>query len=182
MRITPLLLLFLLLPPSLYAAKAEKRCFTAFQGVNESSPGHYEVSDGRFFASAEVMPNETSFIGDPIAGQRTISITIYLKDTQGRSPLSGADQYQKILQHFDGKFDQIQGMWNKPIGAAELSDNLQQFNQLTSGPNALLPEQAALQTWSGQQAAAAGYTKVVVHKLSGTAGHYTHVTVRFKKP
>lgn len=165
-----------------HAAKNRPLCVSTLTILNHSNPDRYSVEDGRFFVTAEIMPNGVSFLGEPVPGQRTLSINLHLKDKHGRSQLRGKEEFQKVLKHFEGRFDQIRGVWMEPIGRAELSDNLAEINRLTQGPNALAPEEAARQTWSGQQAVAAGYSKVEIQELDGEPGHYTEVTVLFKKP
>ena len=156
-------------------------CASAFEGVDESSELRYSVEDGDFFVTAEVMPNEQGFLPPEIPGQRSLDINLQLKHKAGRSRLRGKDQFGKVLTHFAGKFDQVCGSWTAPVGE-ELSDNMETFNALTSGPEALAPEAAALKTWFGERASAAGYTRAVVSKLEGAPGNYTFVTVFFKKP
>jgi hypothetical protein len=41
---------------------------------------------------------------------------------------------------------------------------------------------ARLETWTGQQATKAGYSRVVIRSLEGPAGHYSKVTVSFFHP
>lgn len=156
-------------------------CGSAFEILNETTPDRYSLTDDNFFVSAEVMPTEAGFLGNPVPGRRTLAMNFSLKNKEGRSQLRGKEEFKKVLAHFAGRFDQIRGTWIESQ-EGELSDNLDQFNKLTSGPGALPPEKAALMTWTGQQAAAAGYTEAVVLRLDGEAGRYTQVVTVFRKP
>ncbi len=154
--------------------------------VNNSHPDRYAVAEAegenhRFFATAEIMGDGKNVLASPIPGKRTLALSITLKDKDGRSSvLRGKEEFKKILKHFEGRFDQIEGNWNKQ--GDELSDNLDEINRLTSGAHALSLKEAALKTWTGQQAAAAGYTQVHVEEMNGNQGQYSQVIVKFKKP
>lgn len=151
--------------------------------ATKTLPPRYDVIDGRYYAHAEVMPNKTSYTGPIVPGERTLEINLYLRSSQGRSSkLKGKEQFKKILQHFAGHFDQIKGTWFRLGLPGELSDNLDKVNELTGGKNPLTIEQATLQTWTGQQAAAAGYTEVKVEYAEGEPGNYTNVSVFFCPP
>lgn len=55
--------------------------------------------------------------------------------------------------------------------------NLVKFNELTQ--TGMSAPAAALGTWTGEQAAAAGFKRVTVRKLVGQPGNYTEVNVLF---
>lgn len=123
---------------------------------------------------------------------RTLELFFVLKGvlTGARIPgFEGEDQYRKVMEHFAGQFNRIQGHWGQPY-----SDNLDQANKLTASGLSL--EEAAKLTWSGRQAAKYGYTEVTVDYLDladwtpgkgqkgtrGEPGDYDQVLVYFSKP
>ena len=75
-----------------------------------------------------------------------------------------------ILRHFGGKVRGIKGEWT-------YETNLMKFNELTAGGKSA--REAALGTWTGEQAAANGYRNVIVRSLEGKPGSYTKVDVLF---
>ncbi len=153
-------------------------CGPALEDLTSSR--HYELAEGRFFASAEVMPNENGYAGPVVPGQRSLDLNLRLKDKEGRSELlRGKVEFHRIVRYFDGQFDQILGNWLS-VHQDDLSDNLEQFNRLTA--QGMKPEEAAINTWSGQRAKEAGYDAVSFKTLEGTPGAYTQVKVRFRKP
>jgi hypothetical protein len=102
-----------------------------------------------------------------------IAMVLRTKWKGKRSPLlKGSEQFKKILKHFRGRFKGIRGSWS-------YGDNLNTFNRLIR--KGLSPEEAALKTWTGQQASGAGYTKVIVRSLEGTPGNFKKVVVTFTK-
>jgi len=121
----------------------------------------HEVSNPRLYAEGSVNSR----------GELSISIRTQL-ESGIRSPLlKGQEQFNKILQFFAGKFSSIKGNW-------QFGSNLAKVNELTSGGKMSLGE-AAAQTWTGQQAAAAGFPKVTVLNTEGLPGAYKAVQVRF---
>jgi hypothetical protein len=107
------------------------------------------------------------------AGTTELSLTIRtVVDGQRSKVMRGATEFRAILDHFEGKFDGIRGAWS-------YGDNLAEFNKLTAARKSL--EEAALGTWTGEQAIAAGYAKVTVRSVIGTPGAYTKVDVLFHK-
>lgn len=158
-----------------------ERCGHFFRYLDESVSGHFEVRDDPFYVSAEVMPNEKNYLGAPIPGQRTLDPSFYLRTREGRSTaLSGKTQFQRMLKHFEGEFDQILGQFKAPQ-EGELSDILEQFNQLTGGESRMSPEEAALKIWFGERAAEAGYGSIEVKELKGSPGAFTSVTILYRK-
>ncbi|MDZ8263104.1 SpvB/TcaC N-terminal domain-containing protein [Nostoc sp. ChiQUE01b] len=132
--------------------------------VDRSIPGErYFVQDTanqRFYAEGTVSPR----------GELSISIRTRLETGERSILLRGAEQFQRILQFFQGKFTSIKGNW-------QYGTNLARVNELTG--QGLTLEQAAAQTWTGQQATAAGFANVHVVASEGTSGAYTSVQVRF---
>ncbi len=106
-------------------------------------------------------------------GMLNITLRTRLEDGTRSSAIRGAEQFQAIIQHFAGRSKGIRGSWT-------YGDNLDAFNQATVA--GLPPEEAALVTWSGKQAAQAGYTRVIILLLSGLPGDYTSVKVNFLRP
>jgi hypothetical protein len=104
-----------------------------------------------------------------------LSLVIRTKLPNGErsTVLRGAEQFKKILVHFAGRFKGIRGSWS-------FDDNLAAFNRavLAGEPH----EEAALKTWTGQQAAAAGYGRVVIRSLEGQPGSYEKVVASFLRP
>jgi hypothetical protein len=103
----------------------------------------------------------------------TLLIRTKLPTGQRSTVLRGADQFRKILVHFAGRFKSIRGSWS-------YDDNLATFNRAVLA--GLSQEEAALKTWTGQQAAAAGYTRAVIRSVEGQPGNYTKVVASFLQP
>lgn len=126
-----------------------------------------------------------------VMSNRQLRINIYTKGQQGQrnSYLRGRDQFKKILNHFEGKFDEILGWWVRfevelatynGTDASEVGDNLAEFNQNIR--NGFSVEDAAFETWTGRQAKANKFTKVHVTRMSGAPGNYYDVTAIFSRP
>jgi len=103
-------------------------------------------------------------------GELSITLRTRLEDSTRSPLLRSAEQFERILSHFSGKFMVIQESWS-------FGDNLAAFNRATA--SGMPVEDAARQTWTGRQATAAGYARVVVRLLQGTPGAYTRVKVVF---
>jgi hypothetical protein len=162
---------------------ARARCRDEVAALVQRFSDAYVVSDGGYYVRAGVMPSEKGYLGPVVSGRRTLEMSLYLRDAEGRSStLRGKEQFQQILRHFAGAFDQILGAWISPNAADELSDNLDQFNRLTAAGSSLSVEEAARQTWTGKLAVEAGYSKVEVLSLEGTRGNYRLVKFLFSKP
>ena len=136
--------------------------------INDSTSDRYIVWDSsnpQFKAFAHVEDDEIF-----------INLRTELETANGvvkSSVLRGREQFQKILQFFTGRFKGIRGSWS-------FGTNLEAFNKaITAG---MSPVEAALKTWTGQQAKDAGYSRVVIRSLEGPAGHYSKVTVSFFHP
>ena len=89
--------------------------------------------------------------------------------------LRGQEQFEAILDHFGSRVKRVIGYW-----LAE-GDNLETFNRLTAPPERLPPQDAALLTWTGQQASKAGYSKVRIEELAGSPGRYFIVQIAFER-
>jgi len=137
--------------------------------INDSSSDRYYVWDSsnpqfKVFAHVDY-------------GELIINLRTQLKTADGTTVrstvLRGSEQFQKILQFFKGRFDRILGTWY-------FDTNIEAFNKaITAG---MSPEAAALNTWTGQQASAAGYSRVVILSLEGSPGNYSKVKVTFHRP
>jgi len=103
-------------------------------------------------------------------GELAITLRTRLEDGTRSPVLRGSEQFERILAHFSGKFLGIQGSWS-------FGDNLAAFNRAIAQGSSIAD--AALQTWTGRQATAAGYARVVVRSLEGAPGAYTKVKVTF---
>lgn len=134
--------------------------------VDRSVPGErYFIQDTahqRFYAEGTVSSR----------GELSISIRTRLESGVRSTLLRGREQFQRILQFFEGGFTSIKGNW-------QFGSNLARFNELTA--QGVAPAEAALQTWTGQQAAAAGFRTVRVLSLEGSPGEYTSVQVLFNQ-
>lgn len=135
--------------------------------VDNSRPDMYLVQD---------INHEDFEISGKVEG-RDLYVSFQTKLEDGtRSQLYAKEHFPKIVKHFEGRFDRIMGKWQ--IGP--MATNLNTFNFLTGTKKT--PEEAALNTWTGRQAAAQGYTKVIFKTLEGRRGKYTSVVVAFEKP
>lgn len=88
--------------------------------------------------------------------------------------IRGAEQFAAIINHFGkGRIKKILAIWSD-------GDNLDAFNALTA--QGVSNADAALGTWTGGQAKAAGYGNVtgVDAYPPGRPGHYRAVTVYFE--
>jgi len=134
--------------------------------VKAARDGFYAISDSsnpRFQATGELSHN----------GTLTVTMRTVLENGVRSTVLRGTEAFQTILSHFGSAVRTIRGSWS-------YGNNLATFNRLTAG--GMKPEAAAAQTWTGQQAATAGFTKVTVGPLEGTVGNYTNVQVTYTRP
>lgn len=132
--------------------------------VNNSTSDTYWVTDSaipRASARGEITPR----------GELSITMRTVLEDGTRSTVLRGAEQFQRILNYFAGRFTSIKGSW-------QYGTNLAKINELTGKGMSL--EAAAAETWTGQQAAQAGYKAVRILNTQGTPGNYTSVQVRFE--
>ena len=87
------------------------------------------------------------------------------------------DEFQNTLAHFGrSRIKAIRGTWDSFGG--ELADNLNQFH---TNVRTMSPEQAALKTWTGEQARQAGFGNVTIKTLipENSAGPFDLVVVEF---
>jgi RHS repeat-associated protein len=91
-------------------------------------------------------------------------------ETSRSMNLSGSVELQAILQHFGGRITAIEGNWQR-------GDNLAKFNSLRKAGKS--PDEAALGTWTGTRAQAAGFGRPVVEPLNGPPGAHPFVKVLF---
>ena len=132
--------------------------------VDRSTPARYHVSDaGNERLSAFATVEE---------GEILITLRAQLPDGTRSPLLRGAEQFQRILAHFSGRFRGIRGSWS-------YGDNLEAFNNAIRAGRTL--EAAALETWTGQQAAAAGYTHVIIRSTEGAPGNFQRALVVFER-
>lgn len=146
-------------------AKRGPSCAKALQRrgpIDRSTSDVYYVTSGPFYAVGSLNRN----------GLALDLKTRNIKSGRRSRILSGKDQFQKILNYFEGQFAFISGVWFE-------GDNIATFNRLTGAGVSV--EEAALQTWTGQQAKAAGYTEPKVHRLYGKTGRYIIVEIDFYK-
>jgi hypothetical protein len=137
--------------------------------INDSTSDRYFVWDSsnpQFKAFAHVEDDEIF-----------INLRTELETANGvvkSAVLRGSEQFQRILQFFAGRFKGIRGSWS-------FGTNLEAFNKaILAGMSPV--DAARLETWTGQQATKAGYSRVVIRSLEGPAGHYSKVTVSFFHP
>lgn len=130
--------------------------------ISRITEDRYLVSDAsniRFQAFAYV---ENGFL--------QITLRTKLENGTRSKVLQGAEQFQLILQHFTGRFHAIRGNW-------VYGDNLRSFNVGVAAGMSL--EQAALQTWTGRQATAAGFGRVEIVEVYDLLGSFSQVKVNF---
>jgi hypothetical protein len=126
---------------------------------------HYSVADPldpRFQASATVQ-----------RGELLLTIRVRLESGERAPALREAEQFRKIVTHFARRFHSIDVSWT-------YGDDLAAFNRAVAAGAA--PEEAALRTWTGQQAGAAGYSRPQIRSLERRPGRYSKVAVSFSKP
>jgi hypothetical protein len=102
-----------------------------------------------------------------------ISLRTRLETGERSTVLRGGEQFERILEHFKGRYTGIRGSWY-------FEDNLAGFNRAIG--EGKTPEAAALETWTGQQAQRAGYTRATILQTEGAVGSYTKVEVVFTRP
>jgi len=110
-----------------------------------------------------------------LKGNGLIVASIRAKIDGKRSKLiRGAEQFDIILAHF-GSARGFEASW-------QYGDNLAKFNELTA--KGIKPEEAALQTWTGQQCQRHGFArevKIVETSPKDSPGAYKTVKVHFLK-
>jgi hypothetical protein len=131
------------------------------------SMDHYDYSvsdpiDPRFQASATVLH-----------GELLLTIRTQLESGERAPALREADQFRRIVTHFARRFHSISVSWS-------YGDDLAAFNRAAAA--GATPEEAALRTWTGQQAALAGFSCVQIRSLERQPGRYSKVAVSFCEP
>jgi hypothetical protein len=106
-------------------------------------------------------------------GELSVSIRTTLENGVRSKLLKGYEQFQKIVAFFGNHVQSIKGNW-------QFGSNLAKINELTIGGKLSLQE-AAAQTWTAQQAGAAGFGRITVIGAEGTPGKYTTVQVLFQR-
>ncbi|HYH16506.1 MAG TPA: hypothetical protein VD794_14855, partial [Flavisolibacter sp.] len=121
-----------------------------------------DISNRRFNAEGRVNEN----------GQLDITIRTKLESGERSSNLNAEEQFQKILEHFEGRFESIKGNW-------QYETNLEMFKKFIK--EGFTREQAALKTWTGKQAGKAGYNIVEIIEVTIKDSPKDTVKVIFKK-
>jgi hypothetical protein len=132
--------------------------------INRSTPERYLMVDAEHKMFSAVGHIESG-------GELSLQIRTE-KDGLRSEVLRGADEFKEILNHFEGRVKSIRGAWN-------YGTNLEKFNELVAAGKSA--EEAALGTWTGQQAVKAGFGKVTIRQLYGKPGAYDKVFVLFTK-
>ncbi|MEV0108680.1 hypothetical protein AB0H42_20400 [Nocardia sp. NPDC050799] len=110
--------------------------------------------------------------GKVLGSSLFVSLRTELENGQRSTLLNGAEQFQTILKFFEGKFTSIVGNW-------QFGSNLAGLNELTG--KGLSLEVAAAKTWTGKQAAKAGFERVEIVNVEGSPGEYTSAMVEFNR-
>ncbi|MFI6368330.1 hypothetical protein ACIBG0_37015 [Nocardia sp. NPDC050630] len=110
--------------------------------------------------------------GKVLGSSLFVSLRTKLENGQRSTLLNGAEQFQTILKFFEGKFTSIVGNW-------QFGSNLAGLNELTG--KGLSLEAAAARTWTGKQAAKAGFERVEIVNVEGSPGEYTSAMVEFTR-
>ncbi|MBK8722983.1 MAG: hypothetical protein IPL95_12165 [Saprospiraceae bacterium] len=105
-------------------------------------------------------------------GVLTITMRTELEDGTRSKLLKGKEQYDKILQYFGDRIKKIKGSW-------QYGSNLQKFLEIKSEGKS--DEEAALGTWSGQQADKNGFKKAEVSIQKDSNGKIIKIEVYFYK-
>lgn len=144
------------------------------------------LSDYAFMASDETIEiSENSFVYHDLGydfhflaevRERTLALDVLLVDPDRkiRSHYSGSNLYQKAMEHFGPlNIDVIEGLWQS-------GDNYEAF--LENVARGLSPEEAALHTWSGQQARLFGFSEVRKLDWNKLSKRPEKIVVEFVRP
>lgn len=148
--------------------------------------------NGQKYPRATVIKAEESFIKSPTEyryydttydfhfiailtkGELTLDILLVDPVRKIRSQYSGADLYQKAIEHFGAyNIQRISGLWDG-------GDNYEKFVELKN--KGYSDEDAALNTWSGQQAAKYGFIQIESIKYNKVKRRPQKVEVIFTRP
>jgi hypothetical protein len=107
-----------------------------------------------------------------------LRVGLYTKRQNGVRPLGtpmrGAEQFEQIVKHFDGKVKRIEADFDPS------SDLMTEFNDLIA--KGLSPKKAVLGTWIGKQCAKFGFTEVTIAELQNSHYGYIFADFYFSKP
>ncbi len=106
------------------------------------------------------------------SGELVLCIQTQLETGERSRVLRGEDQFRRIVTHFARRFRSIRDTWI-------VGDNLKEFNRAIGA--GVSNDTAAMMTWTGTQAAAAGYPRVRILSLEGSPGRYTKVVLAFSR-
>lgn len=141
--------------------------------IDQSTPNKYLRTDPHsplFFAEGEVRKGQDYLPG----GELSLNFRNRFvdpgtgKELLRGSVLRGSEEFTRTIEHFTGRFQGIRGDW-------QFGDNLSEFHKNLA--DKMTAEAAALNTWTGRQASAAGYTRVIIRQTD-----VDHVIVTFVKP
>lgn len=92
----------------------------------------------------------------------------------------GKEQFDMMMKAIGHKADVIIGEW---VDGNIMSTNQRAFNKYITPPHNLSYEEAALKTWTGQQAKRHGYDRVVIRDtdINKTTGEVEYIFVEFHK-
>ncbi|MEQ1506610.1 MAG: RHS repeat-associated core domain-containing protein [Myxococcota bacterium] len=134
---------------------------------NEWNPN--VLSERPFYVTVEPSKTSQVFAEGAIVGSGTLEMTINAKQARvlGYPDASGGFAFQNMVRAAEatGEMNSIRGVWIEDPG---LADNLAGFRAAGGGPGATTEQNlaAARATWTGEQAAKAGYTEVQIESVS----------------
>lgn len=137
------------------------------------APIQRKTDPGLYFATATV--GREQFFAKGSLSNGVLELNLSLVGHKGRrvKDFRGRDEFDRILDHFGHSVRVIKGDWVRRLGQ---TDNLDEFNAgIATG---IPPESAALQTWTGRQAARRGFGRVKIKVLDGLPP-YDEVEVLF---
>ena len=104
-------------------------------------------------------------------------MTFNIKLTEGNTrsqTLRGKQAFDLAINHFGSQLIGIEAIW-------KYGDNLALLNHWTSPQYQLTPSQAALKTWTGQQAQRHGFQFAYKIESIGSPGRYSYASFLFNK-
>jgi hypothetical protein len=138
---------------------------------------------GRYFVVDAANPEFEAMGGLDNSNDLGIVLRTKFKDGNLRSTaLKGAEQFANVVNHFKGRIRSIKGIW-------VYGDNLDKVNEFVNPPHNLSLIVAVTKTWTAQQAARVGFSKVVIDShyttfkksFFGNRTIYDSVSVRFER-
>lgn len=177
MRHLPLVVFTLLIVIGFSSAHGQNSCRDIFATELRIEYGEVErYADFENFG-AQVLPSGAYSFQASLNREGTLNISAFLAFPEFgvRSHLKGSELYAEMMHHFGrDRIQRIEGKW------LDGSNHTQYFAGIARG---LTPEQAAIATWSGQQAARYGYSRVELVEAQYNTLFKNHVvTVIFAKP